>query len=146
MSLIRFEPWSIADVVQRDIDRLSGCRAGIAGKQTSAVDWTPAIDIVEEKTRYVVRADLPGIDPADIDLSAEDGYLMIAGERKAEDRSGVDGIERYERVTGRFLRRVALPETADADAITAKSNHGSLEISIPKLPEMQPRRITVDAA
>ena len=146
MSLIRFHPWSIADVMQRDLDRLAGRRVGIAGDQASAVDWTPALDIVEEKTRYIVRADLPGVDPTSIDLSAEDGYLTISGERKAEDRGDVDGIERYERVTGRFLRRVALPETVDAEAITAKSNNGLLEIAIPKLPEMQPRRITVDAA
>ena len=141
MSLIRFEPWSLADVMQRDFDRLSGQR-----DEVSAVDWTPAIDIVEEKTRFVLRADLPGVDPADIDLSAEDGYLTVAGKREAGDRSEVDGIERYERTTGRFLRRFALPETADADAITAKSNHGLLEITIPKLPEVQPRRIAVEAA
>jgi HSP20 family protein len=146
MSLIRFEPWSIADAVQRDLDRLTGRRVGINGDQPPAIDWTPAIDIVEEKARFVLRADLPGVDPADIDLSAEDGYLIISGERKAEDRSEVDGIERYERVSGRFLRRFALPDTADAEAISARSNHGLLEISIPKLPETQPRRITVDAA
>ena len=146
MSLIRFEPWSIADVMQRDFDRLAGRQAGSGRDAAPAVDWTPAVDIVEEKTRFVLRADLPGVDPADIDLSAEDGYLTVAGAREAGDRSEVDGIERYERTTGRFLRRFALPETADADAITAKSHHGLLEISIPKLPETQPRRISVEAA
>ena len=146
MSLIRFQPWSIADVMQCDLERPTGRRVGIAGDQASAAEWAPAVDIVEEKARFVLRADLPGVDPADIDLSAEDGFLTISGERQAEDRSQVDGIERYERRTGRFLRRFALPETADAEAITARSNHGLLEISIPKLPEMQPRRITVEAA
>ena len=146
MSLLRFEPWPIADVIQCDQDRLAWRRAGSPGDRAAASDWTPAIDIVEETARFVLRADLPGVDPAAIDLSTEDGYLTISGERKAEDRGEVDGIERYERRTGRFLRRFALPETADAEAITARSNNGLLEITIPKLPETQPRRITVEAA
>ena len=76
----------------------------------------------------------------------DEGFLSISGERKAGDRSDVDGIERYERKTGRFLRRFSLPETADADAITAKYDKGVLEITVPKLADVQPRRITVDAA
>ena len=146
MSLIRFEPWSIADIVGCDLDRMAARSESAASNPETAAEWTPAVDIVEEKSRFVLRADLPGVDPAAIDLSTEDGYLTITGERKAEDRSDVDGVERYERVTGRFLRRFTLPETAEAEAITAKCHNGLLEISIPKLPVAQPRRITVEAA
>lgn len=145
MNLMRFEPWSIADRVERNLDRLAGLGPVPAGAGTR-VDWTPAIDVVEEKARFVLRADLPGMNPGDVDLSVDDGYLVISGDRKAEDRGAVDGIERYERRTGRFLRRFALPDTADVEAIAAKSNNGTLEISIPKLPQVQPRRITVEAA
>ena len=146
MSRIRFEPWSLADLVQRDLDRVGARRAGRAEAETPVINWTPPVDIVEEHARFVLRADLPGVDPSDIDLSMDEGFLSISGERKAGDRSDVDGIERYERKTGRFLRRFSLPETADADAITAKYDKGVLEITVPKLADVQPRRITVDAA
>ena len=86
------------------------------------------------------------LDPANIEVSMDDGILSVAGERQAEERSDVDGIQRYERVTGRFYRRFTLPESADAEAITAKTSNGILEITIPKMPEVQARRITVEAA
>jgi len=130
MSLVRFEPWSLVDRVHRD----------------NARSWVPAVDIFEEKERFVVRADLPGVSPADIEVNMENGVLTVSGERKSEDRSEGDGVSRIERVSGRFLRRFNLPETADADAIKAASSNGILEISIPKQAVVQPRRITVEAA
>ena len=76
----------------------------------------------------------------------DDGILSVSGERHAEERSEADGIQRYERMTGRFYRRFTLPESADAGGIKARSSNGILEIEIPKLPEIQARRITVEAA
>ena len=76
----------------------------------------------------------------------DDGVLLIAGERRAEEQSEFEGIKRFERVTGRFQRRFSLPDTADAEGIKARSVNGILEISIPKRPEVQARRITVEAA
>ncbi len=121
-------------------------RIAYGAPKNSATDWIPAVDIFEEKDRFVVRADIPGVDPADIDVNMDGGILSISGERHAEDRSDVDGVSRYERATGRFSRRFTLPEFADADGIKALSQNGILEISIPKQPEIQPRRITVKAA
>ncbi len=146
MSLVRFEPWSLADMMQCDFDRMAGRRLRRDNTAVSAADWRPAVDIVEEKGRIVLRADLPGVDRENIDVSMEDGFLTITGERAAEDRSEVDGIERYERVSGRFYRRFSLPETADAEVIKARMQNGILEIDIPKLPEVQPRRIDIEAA
>ena len=142
MNLVRFEPWSLIDQFHRDLNR-SLVRPGSA---TGVADWTPAVDIVEQNDRFVVRADVPGVEPADIDVSMDKGVLTIAGERKAEEQSEADGVRRYERVSGRFFRRFTLPETADADGITARGANGILEISIPKQPEVQARRITVEAA
>ncbi len=121
-------------------------RIAYGAPKNSATDWIPAVDIFEEKDRFVVRADIPGVDPADIDVNMDCGILSISGERHAEDRSDVDGVSRYERATGRFSRRFTLPESANADGIKALSQSGILEISIPKQPEIQPRRITVEAA
>jgi HSP20 family protein len=146
MNLVRFEPWSIADLMQRDFDRLAARRFGPNDVETPVSDWVPAVDIVEEKDRFLLRADVPGVTPADIDVSMEDGVLTIAGERHTEKHEDAEGVRRFERVSGRFYRRFTLPETADAEGIAAKSSNGILEVSIPKLPEVQPRRITVEAA
>ena len=146
MNLVRFEPWSIVDLLHRDFDRPTLRRYGRADGRNAVADWVPAIDIIEQKDRFVVRADVPGVVPADIHISMDGRVLSVAGERKAEDRSDVEGVQRVERVSGRFERRFTLPESADADGITAKSAHGILEISIPKQPELQARRITVEAA
>ncbi len=130
MSLVRFEPWSILDRMHRDSNR----------------NWVPAVDIFEETERFVVRADVPGVNPADIEVNMDNGVLSVAGERHSEDRGEVDGGSRFERVSGRFQRRFTLPETADAEGIKAKSSNGILEISIPKQATAAARRITVEAA
>ena len=146
MSLVRFEPWSLFDQLHRDFGRPMPGRLSTLGGDNPVADWIPAVDIVEHTDGFVVRADVPGVDPAAIDVSMDDGVLSVSGERRTEDRSDVDGVQRYERLSGRFYRRFTLPETADAEGITAKSANGILEISIPKLPEVQARRITVEAA
>lgn len=146
MNLVRFEPWSIADLVQRDLDRFQAPRSGRSDPQTTVSDWVPAVDIVEEKDHFLLRADVPGVDRSDIDVSMEDGVLTIAGERHIEKQEEATGVRRFERVSGRFHRRFTLPETADAEGIAARSANGILEVSIPKQPVVQPRRIAVEAA
>ncbi len=146
MNLVRFDPWSIADLVQRDFDRLAGRRPGHDTVDTPVSDWAPAVDIVEEKDRFILRADVPGVAREDIEVAMEDGVLMISGERRTEKHEEAEGVKRFERVSGRFYRRFTLPETADAEGIAARSANGILEVTIPKQPEVQPRRITVEAA
>lgn len=146
MSLVRFEPWSLVDLLQRDFDRLAGRPLRHIDGDTTVADWAPAVDVIEEKDRFVLRADLPGVERDAIEVSMDDGVLLIAGERRAEEQSEFEGIKRFERVTGRFQRRFSLPDTADAEGIKARSVNGILEISIPKRPEVQARRITVEAA
>ena len=146
MNLVRFHPWSIVDLMHRDFDRLATRARLHDGDETRAADWAPAVDITEEKERFVLRADVPGVAADDIQVSMEDGVLTVAGERHAEARDNIDGIKRFERATGRFQRRFTLPDTADSEAITAKSKNGILEVEIRKLPEVQPRHITVEAA
>lgn len=146
MNLVRFEPWSLADLVQRDFDRLAGRRSGRDTVKTPVSDWAPAVDIVEEKERFVLRADVPGVAREDIEVAMEDGVLTISGERHTEKDEAAEGVQRFERVSGKFYRRFTLPETADAQGIAARSANGILEVTIPKLPEVRPRRITVEAA
>jgi len=146
MNLVRFDPWSISDLVQRDLGRLSNRRFARDGIDSPVVDWVPAVDIVEEKQRFLLRADVPGVAASDIDVSMEDGVLTVSGQRVADSDESIDGVKRIERANGRFQRRFSLPDTADAEGITARTADGILEIAIPKLAEVQPRRITVEAA
>ena len=108
--------------------------------------WVPQVDIVEEKDRFVLRADVPGVKPEDIDVNMENGILSVSGQRHEESREESQGVRRMERITGRFYRRFSLPDTANADAISAKSANGILEVTIPKQPEGKARRITVESA
>jgi HSP20 family protein len=146
MNLTRFEPWSMLDLLARDIDRLGARRLPTQDAEGAVTDWVPAVDIVEETDRFVLRADVPGVEPTDIEVSMDAGLLSISGQRFEEKRSEDAGLQRVERVTGRFFRRFSLPDTADAESIQAHSKNGILEVSIPKLPEVQARRIEVQAA
>ena len=145
MNIARFEPWSVVDLLHRDLDRIASRRFGANDAENSVADWVPAVDIVEESERFVLHADVPGVDPKDIDVSMDNGILTVSGERRHENVSEEDGYRRVERAHGRFLRRFTLPDTADAEQITAKSSNGILEVSIPKQPAVQSRRITVQS-
>ena len=147
MNVTKFEPWGLFDLLHRDLDEIAGRRFGAAiPANGNLADWVPAVDILEDKDRFVLRADIPGVDPDDIEISMDKGILTLSGQRKEEKSTSFDGLKRIERVHGRFRRRFTLPEAADADNITARSANGILEVTIPKQPEVQPRRITVQAA
>lgn len=143
MNLTRFEPWSIVDLLHRDLDRIAQSRFGGDDTESPVANWVPAVDIVEQNDRFVLRADVPGVDPEDIEVSMDAGVLTVSGERKSENVTEGEGFRRVERASGRFFRRFNLPDSADAEGITAQSSNGILEVSIPKRPEVQARRITV---
>ena len=146
MRIAQYEPWNFVDLLHRDLDRLAERRGVASNDHNPVADWVPAVDIVEEKDRFVLRADVPGVKPEDIDVSMDAGVLSVSGERLAIAAAEDAGVQRIERATGRFLRRFTLPETANAEGIAAKYADGILEVSIPKMPEVQARRITVEAA
>jgi HSP20 family protein len=105
--------------------------------------WVPRVDVKEEQDRFVLYADLPGIDPDKIDVSMDKGILTIKGERSSEASEQTDRFSRIERRYGNFYRRFALPDSADPEGIQAHGRNGVLEITIPKKPEAAPRRIQV---
>ncbi len=112
----------------------------------TAADWTPAVDIREEADHYLLTADLPGVNPDAIDITMEDGVLTIQGKRDEENRSETEGYKRYERIRGSFMRRFALPDTANGEDIVAETRHGVLEVTIPKHAKVQARKIAVKQA
>jgi HSP20 family protein len=105
--------------------------------------WAPRVDIREEDKRFIILADVPGVDPAGIEVSMDKSILTIKGERKAGRDEDNGKLTRQERVYGVFHRRFALPESADADGISAQGRHGVLEIVIPKKAATTPRRIAI---
>lgn len=141
MAITRYEPWSLLHQLHRELDR---AHEGTTGDGSAATaEWAPAVDIKEEADKFVLHADLPGVKPEDIDVSMDDGVLTIQGEKKTEAKTEKDGYKRVERTYGTFHRRFSLPDTANPDAITARSNHGVLEIVIPKREAVQPKKISV---
>ena len=102
------------------------------GQFDHADSWMPAVDVIEEDDRYLLKADLPGVDAKDIDIVFEDNALTIKGERTENNESEKNGYKRIERRHGSFERTFSLPDGVDADNITAKNQHGVLEVRIPK--------------
>lgn len=141
MTLMRYEPWSLLNQLSRELDRL---HEGATHEEPAiTADWSPAVDIREEPNGYVLHADLPGVDPKQIDVHMENGVLTIRGQRLPLPKEERDSYKRVERVRGTFFRRFALPDTADSENISARCNNGVLEVHIPKQPKVQPRRIVV---
>lgn len=152
MAIVRYEPWHVVNRLHQTLDQVFNNQFSNDGALTSpeassspSVSWVPRVDIHEEKDRFVVLADVPGVDAKDIDITAENGVLTVRGERKVEKRETESGYERIERVSGSFLRRFTLPEGANTEQIKAKQTNGVLEVTIPKTPAVQPRRISIDS-
>ena len=146
MSLRRYEPWYLVNRLQQDLDRLFGNPALSDEPQQSVADWVPPVDIREEDKQFVIHADLPVVEPKDIDVTLEKGVLTIRGRRELEAREERQGFRRVERQSGQFYRRFSLPDTADSTAVKARFTNGVLEVAIPKQAQVLPRRINVEAA
>ena len=150
MNIVRSRPWagnSVQSELRQAGDRLlEGSLLDQDDADESSVvtsQWVPRVDVKEESDRFVLYADLPGIDPNDIEVSMDKGVLSIKGERRSETSSQTERFSRIERRYGSFHRRFALPVSADPDGIRAHGRYGVLEITIPKKPESAPRRIRV---
>jgi len=145
MNITRHDPWNWMTRLHRDLDHLAARRFEADNEADSISDWVPAVDVAESKDGFLIRADLPGVDAKDVTVTMEKGLLSIQGSRETVDESEADGFKRTERVTGRFFRRFALPDTSDAEGIAAQAKDGVLEIRIPKKPQVQPKRIEVQS-
>lgn len=150
MNTIRYQPWNASNGMHSDIrqvfDRFFNADEGDQSDVVTS-QWAPRVDVREEDDRFVIFADIPGVDPKDIEVTMEKGILSLKGERSAESRQEgqKSKFTRIERSHGLFYRRFALPDSANPDGIKAVGRHGVLEITIPKRPETAPRRITIDS-
>jgi HSP20 family protein len=147
MTVVRYEPWPLFNQLQSEINRLFESRVGGGAEDSSTVvtsHWMPAVDIREDVDRFVLFADIPGVDTKDIEITMENGVLTIRGERKLESEEERQGYKRMERSRGTFYRRFSLPDSADPERVSARGKNGVLEVTIPKHERVQPRKIAVE--
>ena len=143
MNMTRYNPWSLFDQLQRELNMPVNRFDTEENGNIATANWAPAVDIKEDDKAFTLLADIPGVDPDDIEVTMEKGVLTIKGERQSEKKTEEEDYKRVERQYGVFYRRFTLPDSANADGIEAQSEHGVLKITIPKQEVAQSRRISV---
>ena len=142
MELIRWEPFDQFNKIHSRLNELfeDNFNQSPVGANSR---WAPAMDVLESREAYIIRAELPGMKKEDINVELKDGTLTLSGERKSEELAQGVEYRSVERVNGKFVRSVILPKTVNHDAIRASYKDGILEIHVPKVEEAKPRQITV---
>ncbi len=143
MKLIPRDPFFNYFPQFKDLNRLFNIELDDEDSTVATSDWVPAVDIAENDEHFLIEADVPGVDPKDIEVSMDNGVLSIKGERKSEVKEEKEGYTRVERSHGSFYRRFSLPESADPENISAKSNKGVLQITVGKKEIAKPKKISV---
>jgi HSP20 family protein len=149
MTLSRSAVWGATHAFPSDVRQMFDRFVQRDERDSSSVEssqWSPRVDIKEEDQRFVIFVDVPGVDPATIEVSMDKSTLSIKGERAVDKTEQNGRFTRVERAHGSFHRRFTLPESADAENIVANGKHGVLEIVIPKKAEVAPRRININTA
>ena len=136
MDLVRFGPFSLLSEMDRFFEH--GANA--------APTWAPRIDAFDRGTELVIRVELPGVKPEDVDVTFEDRTLTISGTRQFDETGEQGGYHRREIFTGEFKRTLVLPEGLNAEEIHAQAENGILRVTIPRRPEVLPRKVKVGVA
>ena len=137
------QPLRGAATLQDQINRMFSEGVGHAGQESNLTPWAPAVDIYETENELVVKADLPDVDPQNLDIRVESNILTIRGERKFESKVKEDNYLRIERAYGSFSRSFSLANSVNSDAIKADYQNGVLTLSLPKREEAKPKQIKV---
>jgi len=148
VAITRYEPWAVVSQLQNEINRVFG-NLNEGESSSATADWIPAVDVKEFADRFELLVDLPGVDPRQVEITLDNSVLTLSGERRDEQPAEKNGAaqaqqQRTERRLGRFHRRFILPDTVDAEKVTATGRNGVLAISIAKHAKTQPRRISVN--
>lgn len=144
MTIVRWEPLREINSLQSEMNRLFNTVFDAPVNGSGGVRrWVPPMDLVELEEHFVLRADLPGMNEADLKIEIEDATLTISGERRSEHDEQRQGFYRVERAFGHFSRSLTLPKGVDADAVSAAFDRGVLEVRIPKPVAARPRRIEI---
>jgi HSP20 family protein len=115
----------------------------VTGDGRLARQWSPRVDVEETDKEIVVKADLPGVDPKDVDIQIQDNVLMLRGGKEEKKEEKKKNYHRIERFSGQFYRAIGLPAGADADKVTATTANGTVTVTIPKKAEAQPKKVAI---
>ncbi len=140
----RWEPFRGTMTLQEQLNRVFGDMLERAGDESNLTPWAPAVDIFETEHELVVKADLPDVNPQDLDIRVENNILTIRGERKFEKKVNEENYLRIERAYGSFSRSFSLANSVKSEAIKADYQNGVLTLSIPKREEAKPKQIKVN--
>jgi HSP20 family protein len=140
----RWEPSRGATTLQEQINRVFGDMLERTSEESNLTPWAPAVDIFETEHELVLKADLPDVNPQDLDIRVENNILTIRGERKFENKVNEENYLRVERAYGSFSRSFSLANSVKSDAIRADYQNGVLTLSIPKREEAKPKQIEVN--
>ena len=143
MNVSRNEPWAVLSQLQRHLSQYIDDNGPDTNTSSATADWIPPADIEEYTDRFVLKIDIPGVDVGAVEITLEQGVLTVVGDRPKDHAERDLQRGRIERPTGRFHRHFALPETADSNGVQAAGKNGVLQITIPKQPRAQPKRIRV---
>ncbi|MBM3285268.1 MAG: Hsp20/alpha crystallin family protein [Candidatus Aminicenantes bacterium] len=146
MAIIRWDPFRDLMTLRERMNRLfEDAFSSARGEERDIVSssWAPAVDIYEDENQLVVTAEIPGIEEKDIEIKVEDSTLSIQGERKMEKETKEENYHRIERAYGSFYRSFTLPNYIDQDRIQAEHENGILKITLPKKPELKPRKVRI---
>ena len=135
--LIRWNPAEELSNWHRDLDELFG--RFLHRPESSFQSWVPRMETYRKDNDYVVKVDLPGVNPQDVHVETEGNLLTISGERKGEER----GSEYRETFYGKFERQITLPQGVEADKVTANYQHGVLEIRVPLPAQLAARKVPI---
>jgi HSP20 family protein len=137
------QPSRGATTLQDQINRMFSEGVGHAGEESNLTPWAPAVDIYETENELVIKADLPDVNPQNLDIRVENNILTIRGERKFESKVKEDNYLRVERAYGSFSRSFSLANSVKTDDINADYQNGVLTLSLPKREEAKPKQIKV---
>ncbi len=145
MAIVRWEPFRDLLTSQDRFNRLFNQTLGqVFGEEDGKLGtWSPAVDIFENDQNVVLKAELPGIDPKDVDVQVENNTLYLKGQRKFENEVKEKDYHRIERSYGTFMRSFSLPITINAEKVTADYKNGVLTLTLPKKEEAKPKTIKI---
>jgi len=138
------QPFRGVTTLQEQLNRMFGDAVGRTGEESNLTPWAPSVDIYETENELVVKADLPDVNPQDLDIRVENNILTIRGERKFEKKVNEDNYLRIERAYGSFSRSFALANSVKSESIKADYHNGVLTLSLPKREEAKPKQIKVN--
>jgi HSP20 family protein len=146
MNLIKWNPWREMDTFSDRFNHFFGDTFSPAlwvRDGSKLQDWAPSVDVYDDDKKFVIKAEIPGVDKKDIHIDVKDSILTLSGERSHENDVKEENFHRKERAFGKFQRSFTLPEGTDPDRIVADYKDGVLNIEIPKPEEKKPKKISV---